>query len=157
MSTGLVSSLPKYGTPAWRRPHARLGASTGPSTTPPDVGGGTGAPTSLLRTSLPLSSRTSLPRPGGAEGDADDGCFVRVHCKRGTDTVVAATVLAPRAGEIISELTLAIQEGVGLGRVARVIHPYPTTAEAVMGCGLQYIRKHWETMPPRKSAKTDSQ
>ena len=83
------------------------------------------------------------------EGDADDGSFVRVHCRRGTDTIVAATVLAPRAGEIISELTLAIQEGIGLGRVARVIHPYPTTAEAVMGCGLQYIRKHWQKMPPR--------
>ena len=56
-------------------------------------------------------------------------------------------VQAPRAGEIISELTLAMQEGVGLGRVARVIHPYPTQGEAVMGCGLQYIRKHWQRLP----------
>jgi len=32
---------------------------------------------------------------------------------------------------------------VGLGVIARVIHPYPTTAEGIMQAGLGYIRKHW--------------
>jgi hypothetical protein len=35
------------------------------------------------------------------------------------------------AGEMLSELTLAIAGGVGQGAVASVIHPYPTQAEAI--------------------------
>ena len=40
-------------------------------------------------------------------------------------------------------MTLAMQAGVGLGAVARVIHPYPTVGEGVMQAGLGYIRRHW--------------
>ena len=50
------------------------------------------------------------------------------------------------AGEMISELTLAIKAKVGLGTIGRVIHPYPTTGESVMGAGLAYIRRHWDTI-----------
>ena len=32
---------------------------------------------------------------------------------------------------MLSELTLAIARGVGLGAIAEVIHPYPTQAEAI--------------------------
>ena len=79
------------------------------------------------------------------EGDAAGGAagFATVLCEAGTDTIVGATVVGAHAGEIIGEITVCIKEGVGIGRLARVIHPYPTTAEAVMGCGLAYIRKHW--------------
>ena len=72
-----------------------------------------------------------------------DGGFVEIHCKQGTGTIVGATVVAANAGDMISEITLAMQAGVGLDVVARVIHPYPTAAEGVMQAGLGYIRKHW--------------
>ena len=60
---------------------------------------------------------------------------------------VGGTVVAARAGEIVNEITLAMQAGVGLGVVARVIHPYPTTAEGVMQAGLGYIRANWAKLP----------
>jgi len=44
------------------------------------------------------------------------------------------------AGEIISELTLAIAAGIGLGRIAGVIHPYPTQAEAIKKIADAYNR-----------------
>ena len=44
----------------------------------------------------------------------------------------------PNAGNMISEITLAIQNKIGLGTLANVIHPYPTQAEAIRQCGDLY-------------------
>ena len=75
-----------------------------------------------------------------ARTDGETEGFVKVHVRRGTDRIVGATIVARRAGEIISEVTLAIVAGVGLGRLAGVIHPYPTQAEAVRHVADQYQR-----------------
>ncbi|GMH38740.1 hypothetical protein BSKO_06624 [Bryopsis sp. KO-2023] len=64
--------------------------------------------------------------------------YVKVFTKGGTDQIVGATVVADDAGNMISELTLAMQKKVGLGALASVIHPYPTQAEAIRQCGDQY-------------------
>jgi len=80
------------------------------------------------------------------EGEDQDGGYVAVLCAKGTDTVLGATVVASRAGEMVNELTLAIKAKVGLGAIGRVIHAYPTSGEAVMGCGLAFIRTQWATL-----------
>jgi pyruvate/2-oxoglutarate dehydrogenase complex dihydrolipoamide dehydrogenase (E3) component len=72
------------------------------------------------------------------EGD-DDG-LVKVHVKRGTDQIVGATIVATNAGDMISEITLAMKVGAGLKTVSSVIHPYPTQAEAIRKVGDQYNR-----------------
>ena len=59
----------------------------------------------------------------------DASGFLKVHLKKGTDTIVAATLVAAHAGEMISELGLAITNGVGLGAVGKTIHAYPTQSE----------------------------
>ena len=66
--------------------------------------------------------------------------FVRVHVKKGTDKIVGGTVVATNAGDIVSEITMAMKTGTGLGAVGAVIHPYPTQAEAVRKLGDQYSR-----------------
>jgi hypothetical protein len=53
---------------------------------------------------------------------------------------VGATIVAPHAGEMISELTLAMVGKVGLGRLSSVIHPYPTQAEAMRQVADAYRR-----------------
>jgi pyruvate/2-oxoglutarate dehydrogenase complex dihydrolipoamide dehydrogenase (E3) component len=63
--------------------------------------------------------------------DGETDGFVKVHVRKGTDRIVGATIVARHAGEMLGELTLAIVAGIGLGRLAGVIHPYPTQAEAV--------------------------
>ncbi|MFQ5877454.1 MAG: mercuric reductase [Acidobacteriota bacterium] len=60
---------------------------------------------------------------------ADEG-LVRVHLKKGTDRILGATLVAEHAGDMIGELALAITAGVGLGKIGRTIHPYPTQGEA---------------------------
>jgi pyruvate/2-oxoglutarate dehydrogenase complex dihydrolipoamide dehydrogenase (E3) component len=75
---------------------------------------------------------------GRADGDADG--FVKVHVKRGSDRIVGATIVARHAGELISEITVAMAGGVGLGKLATVIHPYPTQAEAIKKVADAYNR-----------------
>jgi pyruvate/2-oxoglutarate dehydrogenase complex dihydrolipoamide dehydrogenase (E3) component len=58
---------------------------------------------------------------------AEEG-FVKIHVKEGTDQILGATIVAKRAGDMISEITLAMNGGVGLSKIAAVIHPYPTQA-----------------------------
>ena len=72
--------------------------------------------------------------------DGATGGFVRVHVKAGTDEILGATVVGDHAGELISELTVAMKHGVGLGALADVIHPYPTRAEAIRQAGDAYNR-----------------
>ena len=72
--------------------------------------------------------------------DGEEQGFVKVHVRRGTDKVAGATIVARHAGEMIGELTLAMTGGIGLSRLASVIHPYPTQAEAIRQVGDMYNR-----------------
>jgi pyruvate/2-oxoglutarate dehydrogenase complex dihydrolipoamide dehydrogenase (E3) component len=72
--------------------------------------------------------------------DGDTDGFVKIHVRAGSDRIVGATVVARHAGEIISELTLAMVSGLGLRTLARTIHPYPTQAEAIKRVADAYNR-----------------
>lgn len=72
------------------------------------------------------------------DGEAEG--FVKVHLKAGTDRILGATIVARHAGEMISELTLAMSLGAGLGKLSGVIHPYPTQAEAIRKTADAYNR-----------------
>ena len=63
--------------------------------------------------------------------DGEVSGFVKVHVRQGGDQIVVATVVAKHAGEMLSELTLAIGRGVGLSAITTVIHPHPSQAEAI--------------------------
>ncbi len=73
-----------------------------------------------------------------AEGDNEG--FVKVHVKKGTDKILGATIVARHAGEMISEITLAMRAKIGLSTIAQVIHPYPTQAEAIKHTADAYNR-----------------
>ena len=72
------------------------------------------------------------------EGDTDG--FVKIHTQAGKDTILGATIVTRHAGEMISELTLAMVGGLGLGTLARTIHTYPTQAEAIKRAADAYNR-----------------
>ncbi|MEE4608413.1 MAG: mercuric reductase, partial [Desulfobacteraceae bacterium] len=55
--------------------------------------------------------------------------LARVHVRKGTHKIVGATIVAANAGDMISEITLAMTHKLGLGHIANTIHPYPTQAE----------------------------
>jgi len=64
--------------------------------------------------------------------------FVKVHTKKGTDTIVGATIVAENAGDMISEINVAMTNKLGLSKIGSTIHPYPTQAEAIRKLGDQF-------------------
>jgi len=70
--------------------------------------------------------------------DSETEGFVKVHVRQGTDRIVGATIVGSHAGEMISEVTLAMRNGIGLKGFAATIHPYPTQADALRKIGDQY-------------------
>jgi pyruvate/2-oxoglutarate dehydrogenase complex dihydrolipoamide dehydrogenase (E3) component len=75
-----------------------------------------------------------------AIAEGEENGFVKIHVKKGSDQILGGTIVATHAGEMISELTLAIVGKIGLGTLAGVIHPYPTQAEAIRKAGDAYNR-----------------
>jgi len=71
--------------------------------------------------------------------DGETEGFVKVHVA-GKGKIVGATIVASHAGDLISEITLAMVAGLGLGTIARTIHPYPTQAEAIKKVADAYNR-----------------
>ncbi len=72
--------------------------------------------------------------------DGEEEGFLKIHVKKGTDKILGATMVARHAGEMISEITLAMVLNSGLGTLAGVIHPYPTQTEAIKQAGDAYNR-----------------
>ncbi|HEY3137433.1 MAG TPA: FAD-dependent oxidoreductase, partial [Blastocatellia bacterium] len=72
--------------------------------------------------------------------DSEEEGFLKVHIKKGTDRILGATIVARHAGEMISEITTAMAGGIGLKKIANIIHPYPTQAEAIKRVADEYNR-----------------
>ncbi len=72
--------------------------------------------------------------------DGETDGLVRVHVRKGTDQIVVATVVAAGAGDLIGEVTLAMNGKLGLKAIAGTIHPYPTQAESIRQIGDLYNR-----------------
>jgi len=61
--------------------------------------------------------------------DGETRGFATVWVEQDSDRIVGATVIARHAGDLISEIGAAMTGGLGLGTLAKTIHPYPTQAE----------------------------
>ena len=72
--------------------------------------------------------------------ESESDGLVRIHVRKGSGRIVGATIVATNAGDMISEITLAIKNGISLSKVADTIHPYPTQAEAIRKVGDMYNR-----------------
>ncbi|MBW4528224.1 MAG: mercuric reductase [Phormidium tanganyikae FI6-MK23] len=82
-----------------------------------------------------------------AIADGETNGFVKILHKK--SQILGATIVASHAGEMISEITLAIVGKGGLNTLSSVIHPYPTQAEAIRKAADTY-RKTLLTPTSRK-------
>jgi len=94
--------------------------------------------------------------------DGEDAGFVKIHVKKrggrtwwpgGSDRILGATIVAAHAGEMISEVTLAMVNNLGLGAILSTIHPYPTQAEALKRVAGAYPRSRMTPRMGRISAR----
>jgi pyruvate/2-oxoglutarate dehydrogenase complex dihydrolipoamide dehydrogenase (E3) component len=63
--------------------------------------------------------------------DGDEEGLLKIHVHKGNDKILGATIIGRRAGDMISEITLAMVHHIGLKGIAEVIYPYPTHIEAI--------------------------
>jgi pyruvate/2-oxoglutarate dehydrogenase complex dihydrolipoamide dehydrogenase (E3) component len=83
---------------------------------------------------IPFSSVDRAIADGETEG------FLKIHHRKGSDQIMGATIVANHAGEMVSEVTAAIVNKIGLSKLSSVIHPYPTQAEAIKKAADAYRR-----------------
>lgn len=74
---------------------------------------------------VPFSAVDRAITAGRTEG------FVKIVTKKWSSKILGCTIVAPRAGEMLSEVTLAMLAKIPLRKLARLIHPYPTYNQAI--------------------------
>ena len=72
--------------------------------------------------------------------DGETNGFLQIIHRQGSDEILGATIVASHAGEIISELTTAMVNKIGLSKLSSVIHPYPTQADCIKKAADAYRR-----------------
>ena len=65
-----------------------------------------------------------------AIADSEDEGFVKVLTEPGRDRILGATIVSARAGDLLTEFTLAMRQNLGLNKILSTIHIYPTMSEA---------------------------
>ncbi len=66
--------------------------------------------------------------------------YAKILTAKGSDQIVGAAIVSPGAGDMIGEISVAMTHGIGLGKLASAIHPYPTLGESLRKLGDQYNR-----------------
>ncbi|MBA3620019.1 MAG: oxidoreductase, partial [Acidothermales bacterium] len=59
--------------------------------------------------------------------------------------LTGATVVGPRAGETLAELTLAVRKGLTTGDIAGTTHPYPTYGDGPWNAAIEDVRARLST------------
>lgn len=90
---------------------------------------------------IPITTfRQDLEHVDRAILDGETEGFVKIHVAEGSDKILGATIVAENAGDLIGSISIAMTNGIGLGKIAASIHPYPTQAEAIRKVGDVYSR-----------------
>jgi pyruvate/2-oxoglutarate dehydrogenase complex dihydrolipoamide dehydrogenase (E3) component len=82
--------------------------------------------------------RLELAKVERAFIDGEEEGFAALYTRRWSAEIVGATLVAAHAGEMISELTLAITNKLTMQALAETVHCYPTQAEVFQRIALSY-------------------
>jgi len=89
---------------------------------------------------IPVKSYTVMMQDvDRAITDGLDNGFVKVHVREGTDEILGATIVAARAGELINEMSVIMSAGIGMRRLADILHTYPAQSEAIRLAAVAYL------------------
>ena len=90
---------------------------------------------SVETVTIPFSDVDRARLEGATEG------FVRIHAEAGSGRILGATIVGRDAGDLVSEISVAMAGKLTLGALGSVIHPYPTRAEAIRKAGDAWNRR----------------
>jgi pyruvate/2-oxoglutarate dehydrogenase complex dihydrolipoamide dehydrogenase (E3) component/uncharacterized membrane protein YdjX (TVP38/TMEM64 family) len=87
-------------------------------------------------------TRYDLSRLDRAIADGAAQGFVKVLTPPGRDRILGATLVGARAGDMLSEFTLAMRHGLGLKAILATIHPYPGWSDAARATAAEWRQAH---------------
>ena len=87
-------------------------------------------------------TRYPLAELDRAIADGAEAGFVKVLTMPGRDRILGATIVGARAGDMLSEFTLAMRHNLGLKAIFATIHPYPGWSDAVRATAGEWRRAH---------------
>ncbi len=83
--------------------------------------------------------------------NAQDG-FVKLLFDPETDRILGGGIVGINAGDLISEICLAIEMGADATDIGKTIHPHPTLGESV-GMAAENLHGHCTDLPPKRKKK----
>jgi pyruvate/2-oxoglutarate dehydrogenase complex dihydrolipoamide dehydrogenase (E3) component len=69
----------------------------------------------------------------------DDG-FIKIYVRQGTDRILGATIVATRASELINEMSVIMNAGIGMRRLATIVHAYPSQSDAIRLAAVAFVK-----------------
>jgi pyruvate/2-oxoglutarate dehydrogenase complex dihydrolipoamide dehydrogenase (E3) component len=92
------------------------------------------------RRSIPVKSFTIMMQDvDRAITDGLDDGFVKIYVREGTDQILGATIVASRASELINEMSVIMSAGIGMRRLATILHTYPTQSDAIRQAAMEFV------------------
>ena len=77
-----------------------------------------------------------------AIAEAATAGFVKVLVPPSKDTILGASIVGERAGELIAVFALAMKHGIGLDKILGTVFAYPTFAEAIKAAAGERRKRH---------------
>jgi pyruvate/2-oxoglutarate dehydrogenase complex dihydrolipoamide dehydrogenase (E3) component len=71
--------------------------------------------------------------------DGQDDGFLKVYVREGSDTIIGATIVAARASEMINEMSVIMSAGIGMRRLADIVHAYPAQSDAIRLAAMAFV------------------
>lgn len=91
--------------------------------------------------SIPAKSFTVMMQDvDRAITDGQNDGFVKIYVREGTDEILGATIVAARASEMINEMSVVMSAGIGMHKLATILHSYPAQSDAIRLAALAFVR-----------------
>ena len=87
--------------------------------------------------------------PGRAIANGRDEGFTKLLFDTATHRVIGGGIVGTHAGDLISEVCLAIEMGCEPADIGKTIHPHPTLGESI-GMAAEVFEGHCTDLPPQK-------
>ena len=71
--------------------------------------------------------------------ESNNGLY-KIYCKKGTDHIVGASLCGGPAGDLISHVSMAMFNNIGLSKMGGCVYPYPSYAESFRNMADEYNR-----------------
>jgi len=71
--------------------------------------------------------------------DGQDYGFIKIYVRQATDQILGATIVATRASELINEMSVIMSAGIGMRRLATIVHTYPTQSDAIRLAAVAFV------------------